>query len=552
MPVINFATARLNNFLPGIEISKILEWLPYIGLDIEGVDNKTIRLEYSPNRPDFSSDYGIVRALKGLFEIETGIPKFKLAGKSAYSVNVDMSVKTVRPFIVALVAKEGKLDHETIKQLFAMQEDLHTGIGRRRMKASIGIHNLDVIKSPITYKTVDEDFYFTPLGQLTNSTIKQILKESDIGRHYEYTLGQSKSYPIIIDANRNVLSFPPIINANKTKVDTTTQNLFVEVTAKNQKTAEDILAILSITLYDAGFEIQSVAINNIDGVRRLDTPQLDPLHIEIERNYINKTIGLELDVNEIVNCLNKSRIDAEAINKKTISCSIPRYRTDILHPIDIVEEVVIGYGVYNLKPTLRGSTTSGRRDSCSVYFDTIRQIMTGMGFLEVINYSLVARKVQYELVGIEKPKKALSVEGTKSIEHEILKDSLIPAFMQLLSRNVHEEYPQKIFELGKIFLPLDNDIKEVWSIAALVAHNDANYTEAKSIMQTLLKMTFAKTATTKSSTSPIFIDGRCADIILDKKPVGIIGEITPLAINNFHIRVPVSAFELNLSQILPI
>ena len=551
MPVINFSIARLNNFLPGKEFSEILEWLPYIGLDIEGIDNKTIRLEYSPNRPDFSSDYGIVRALKGLVEIEIGIPKFKLAGKSLYSVNVDMSVKTVRPFIVALVAKKGKLDYETIKQLFAMQEDLHIGIGRRRMKASIGIHNLDVIKSPITYKTVDEDFSFAPLGQLTNSTIKQILKESDIGRHYKYTLGQSKRYPIIIDAETNVLSFPPIINANKTKVDTTTQNLLVEVTAKDQKIAEDILAILAITLFDAGFEIQSVAIN-IDGNRSLNTPQMDPLHIKIEKNCINKTIGLELDVNEIVKCLNKSRIDGEAINKKAISCTIPRYRTDILHPIDIVEEIVIGYGIYNLKPTIRGSTASGRRHSCSVYFDIIRQVMAGMGFLEVINYSLVSKKVQYELFGIKKPEKVLAVEGTKSIEHEILKDSLIPAFMQLLSRNVHEEYPQKIFELGKIFLPLDNDIKEVWSIGVLVAHNDANYTEAKSVLQTLLKMTFAKTTTTKASTSPIFIDGRCADIILDKEPVGVIGEITPLAINNFHIRVPVSAFELNLSRVLPI
>jgi phenylalanyl-tRNA synthetase beta chain len=550
VPVINFSISRLNNFLPGKEFSEILECLPYIGLDIEGIDNKTIRLEYSPNRPDFSSDYGIVRALKGLFEIEIGSPKFKFAGKSFYSVNVDMSVKTVRPFIVALVAKKGKLDYETIKQLFAMQEDLHTGIGRRRMKASIGIHNLDIIKSPITYKTVDEDFSFAPLGQLTNSTIKQILKESDIGRHYKYTLGRSKRYPIIIDAETNVLSFPPIINANKTKVDTNTRNLFVEVTAKNQKIAEDILAILGITLFDAGFEIQSVAIN-IDGNRTLNTPEMDPLHIDIEQNYINKTIGLELDVNEIVKCLNKSRIDAKAINKKAISCTIPRYRTDILHPIDIVEEVVIGYGIYNLKPTIRGSTTSGRRHSCSVYFDIIRQVMAGMGFLEVINYSLISRKVQYELFGIKKPEKVLAVEGTKSIEHEILKDSLIPAFMQLLSHNVHEEYPQKIFELGKIFLPLNNDVKEVWSIGVLLAHNDASYTEAKSVLQTLLKMTFAKTATTKASTSPIFIDGRCADIILDKEPVGVIGEITPLAINNFHIRVPVSAFELNLSRVLP-
>ena len=150
MPVVNVTVDRLKRFVPGIKVDKALDMLPFVGLDIEGMDDNVIRVEYNPNRPDFSSDYGIARALRGLLEIETGVPKFKIAGKSGLTVRVDPSVKRARPYIVALEARNGRLDDETIKQLIAMQEDLHNGIGRRRKKASIGIHNLDAIRFPVT------------------------------------------------------------------------------------------------------------------------------------------------------------------------------------------------------------------------------------------------------------------------------------------------------------------------------------------------------------------------------------------------------------------
>ncbi|MGA7043840.1 MAG: hypothetical protein WBY71_09250, partial [Nitrososphaeraceae archaeon] len=249
MPVVNLSVNRLNKFLPGIDVDKILQVLPYVGLDIEGKDSEILRIEYNPNRPDFGSDYGIVRALRGLLEIETGIPKFSYdkAGIN-YVINVDESTRSVRPFIAAIVAKNGKLDDETIKQLIGMQEDLHNGIGRRRVKASIGIHNLDAIKFPIVYKAVNEDFSFVPLNLMSSQTIKLILKTSIPGKEYGYILEKTRKYPILIDSQENVVSLPPIINGNATKVNACSRSLFVEVTGNNQKSVEDILAILAITL----------------------------------------------------------------------------------------------------------------------------------------------------------------------------------------------------------------------------------------------------------------------------------------------------------------
>jgi phenylalanyl-tRNA synthetase beta chain len=556
MPVVNFSIERLTKFFPGIDLSKILELLPFVALDIESINSEFIRVEYNPNRPDFASEYGIVRALRGLLGIETGIPKFSMHKKkrTQYVVNTDLSVKQFRPFILAMVAKKKtNIDDQNIRQLIAMQEDLHNGIGRRRMKASIGIHNLDVIKFPVHYKTVSGDFSFVPVDQLRKQSIQSILKESDVGREYGYILEKSKEknkYPLVVDAENNVLSFPPIINADLTKLNTNTHDLFIEVTANNQKTAEDVLAIFALTLYEAGFQIHCALINDIKGY--MVTPKMDASYIDVDSNYINSLLGLELKVNEILKYLRKSRLSANIIHKgKIIKCTIPRYRTDILNPIDIVEEVAIGYGVYNLEPTMPSSIHAGQRNSLSFYTDVIREILVGLEILEITNFTIVGRKIQYQLTGVNEPNTVLKVEGAKSAEHEILRDTLIPSLLKSLSYNVHEEYPQKLFEVGKTFQRI-NGINEYWSLGVVVAHNNSGYTEVKSILQTLLKNGFGKTAVTKATRHPMFINGRCANINVDDKYLGIIGEITPIAIDNFKIRVPVVAFELNLSSLLRI
>lgn len=544
MPVVNVTVGRLKKFIPGVRVDRALEMLPFVALDIEGADDNVIRVEYNPNRPDFSSDYGIARALRGLLGIETGLSKFRMAGRSGLAIRVDPAVRRIRPRIVALVARNGKLDDETIRQLIAMQEDLHNGVGRRRKKASIGIHNLDAIKFPVSYRTAGGDYSFEPLGESTERSIDQILKESNVGKQYGNILAGSDRYPIIADSAKTVLSFPPIVNGNATKVDTTCRNLFVEVTATDQKAAEDTLAIIAATLYDAGFEIRTVTI---DSGKKVETPLMKPKTIAADLGYINSILGLELDAKQAIRCLKKSRLDARASGRKII-CTVPRYRTDINHAIDIAEEVAIGYGIFNLEPTFPASPTAGQRNSLSTYFDAIREALTGLGMLESLSFSLTSMEVQYGAFGIS-GKDALSVDGSKTIEHEILRDSLVPSLLQSLSRNVHEEYPQRLFEIGKIFHK-DGIIAESWNVGAAVTHADAGYTEIKSAMQALLKSCFGKDVSTKASANPMFMEGRCAMIIVDGRAVGTIGEITPLALENFKMRVPVAAFEIDLSGII--
>jgi phenylalanyl-tRNA synthetase beta chain len=543
--------------LPEVKLEKILNLIPYIGLDIEGLDTENLRIEYNPNRPDFSSKFGIIRALKGLLEIEVGIPNFRLSASSNYVIKVDKSVKQVRPYIVSLVAKRKEnLTNEDIKDLIAMQEDLHNGIGRRRKKASIGIHNLDQVQFPLTYTTADEDFAFTPLDKPVNCTIKQILNELDTGIEYGFIVKGAERYPIILDSKNTVLSFPPIVNSNATKITANIKNILVEVTATNKRTAEDTIAIIAMSLFDSGYEIQPVTIDDIDTGKKELTPKMDPKRMQIDSSYINQVLGLNLDIHDISFCLNKSRLGTEIEEKQNgkLACTIPRYRTDIFHQIDIVEEVAIGYGVFNFQPTLPWSKTSGAKSDLTSFFNVAREILIGLGMLEILNFSLVSKKVQYQLMGIRDDiTKVISVNGTKSSEYEVLRDSLIPSLLQTLSHNIHQEYPQKLFEIGKVF-QLSNALDEHWNVGVVIAHNTASYTETKSTMQELLNGCFgpkyASMVFTPAVYNSMFIQGRCANIIFNEKNIGIIGEITPVAVENFKLRVPVAAFELNMSSLL--
>ena len=498
-----------------------------------------------------------MRALKGLLGIEVGLPKFKLSTNNKYVIRVNKSVKQLRPYIVSFVASRKKnLTNEDIKELIAMQEDLHNGVGRHRKKASIGIHNLDKIQFPLTYTTTEKNFSFVPLDRQNEYTMKQILDELDSGKEYGFILKDAERYPIIIDSNNIVLSFPPIVNSNTTRLGADIKNILVEVTAINKHTAEDTIAIIAINLFDAGFKIHPVIIDYTKSRNKELTPNMKPKIMQIDAGYINQVLGMNLTSQEISLCLKRSRLGSslEPLKRGRLKCSIPRYRTDIYNQIDIVEEAAIGYGIFNLQPSMPYSKASGTKSEITKLLNAIREILIGMGLVEIINFSLVSKKVQFELVGAESNiKNAISVDETKSNEYEVLRDTLIPSLLQTLSHNVHEEYPQKLFEIGKVFQTSDS-LDEHWNVGVVIAHNSANYTGAKSTMQEIINGCFgpkyASAISTPAVYNGMFMDGRCANIDFNEMNIGIMGEISPLTVQNFKLRVPVAAIELNISSFL--
>ncbi len=541
MPVVELSYSRLQKLVGKVTKKQIADTLPFLGLDIESENKDLVRIEYSPNRPDYSTDFGIALGLQGLLGIKTGLVKLNVKKSNKYPIGVKSTVSKIRPFVTGIVAKNGKIDDKTIKQLMTMQEDLHFGIGRKRKKSSIGIHDLDKISFPLIYTTTSRDHKFIPLNSEKELTISEILTNTDVGKDYGSLLGQSSKVPLILDENEKTVSFPPIINAAVTTVTTKTKNLFVEVTGINKEDAEDMLSVVATILQTAGFSLESVKISGAKN----SAPKLEQKKISVNSSLINQILGLNLTTSKIISSLKKSRLDASS-KGANIVCTIPPYRFDIFGPMDLVEEVALGYGIQNLEPTISPSQTIGQINPISIQLKSLDQTMIGLGFLESLNSSLTSKRVLYEMTNRDSSK-IISVLDSKSQEHTILRDSILPGLLENLSRNIHETYPQKMFETGTVFT-LENPISEKINFSGISAHKDANFTEIKSVLQSALKIGFGINIETKTITNPTFEEGHCASVILDKIPIGIIGKIDSKIIENYKIRVPVVGFEISLSE----
>lgn len=543
MPVVTLYFDRIKKILGrSIPKGKIIDTLPFIGLDIEDETADHINVEYSPNRPDYSTDYGIITGLQGLLGIKLGMPVLKIKN-GKYSIKADPSVSKIRPYVTAIEARNGKLDDETIRQIITMQEDLHNGLGRRRKKASIGIHDLEKIKFPLYYKTVTREHSFIPLESDVSMTVKDILEKTETGKKYKNILEGHAKVPVIVDSDGKTISLPPIVNAKLTEMNTKARNLLVEVTATDKNAAEGVLAVVANTLQIAGFELYSVKITGAGNC----TPVLKSRDLVLEPELVNKTLGIEISNQLIVKSLKKSRLDAKLRGKKIV-CTIPRYRTDIFGVMDLVEEVALGYGIQNLAPTMPESVSAGERNHTTKTLETVRSIMIGLGYLEVMNFELTSKEILYDKTGRESSK-IISVADSKSQEHIILRDMLLPGMMEVLSRNIHETYPQKIFEIGTIF-EKDSPIKEGIHLSCLSAHKDVNFTEVKSVLQSLLKTGFNLSCNTVPQKGPMFVDGRTGSIVVNGKKLGSLGEMDTKVADNFKLRTPVAGFEIKLTDLL--
>ena len=545
MPVVELDLNRIQRLVgKKSNRKKILDVLPFLGLDIESQEGDSVRVEFSPNRPDYSTDFGIALGLQGLLGIKTGILKTNVKKKGNYQIKVDPSTSKIRPFVTGVVAKNGSIDDDAIKQLMNMQEDLHFGIGRKRKKSSIGLHDLDNISFPLKYTTADREHKFTILNSDTESTILEILQNTDVGQNYGDILGQSSKIPIILDTNGNTISFPPIINSALTTVTSETRNILVEVTGIDKQSAEDMLAVVTAVLENAGFEIYQLKISG----SKNSTPTLASRSITIDSDLTNRILGLNLSPSSIISCLKKCRLDAKLKNKR-IECSIPRYRFDIFGPMDLVEEVALGYGIDNLDPTLPVSQNIGSKHSITEKLDNSSMVMVGLGFIEALNSSLTSKQILYEMTN-KNSSDIISVTGSKSQDHTILRDSILPGLLENLSSNVHETYPQKLFESGIIF-SRDSPIKETVSMACVNASKNANFSDMKAVLQSFLQNSFNLQCETKTtSNNTLFTNGRVANIVINNQSFGQIGEIDSGILENFRIRTNVTAFEITLSGLI--
>jgi len=556
MPVVNVRISALSRSFPDSSSERLIEEIPYLGLDIEAIDERTgiIKIEFNPNRPDFASENGVIRGLKGIMGVKLGIPSINTIQPSGKSILVNNNMGCVRPVIYGLVAKRARpLADVELTQLIAMQEDLHNGLGRKRKKSSIGIHNYDVLTFPLHYGLANKNKKFVPLDSRVELTIEQILNETKIGSTYGHLINNQELVPILNDDSDIVISIPPIINGAKTKVDAVTRNLFVEVTGTNSKSAREMLAIISYELADMGFELFSLDIRSpLEG----DTvsPNLEPIMIEARLDQINNLLGLNLEPDKVIECLRKCRCDGLFSSAGIVKCIAPSYRIDLFEANDVVEEVAIGYGIRNLNPDMPSEYFGGKKNSQTIVFDRISEVLIGLGFIQIINPSIIPKQIIDQALIHDKDSisELIWLEDSKNSEVEVLRTSLVPSMVNTLSVNIHEKYPQKLFEIGKTIRTEGNLVQESWSLCVSISHDNADYSEIKSNLESLFKYCFDKPVNTPRVRKPFYLDGHSALVLLDSKPIGHIGEIHPQVLENFNMKTLVSVFEIDISNAIQI
>ncbi len=549
MPVITLELERFKKFLGrSVSLEDLVEHIPWIGVDIEEVGPDYVKIEYNPNRIDFSSPVGVARAFKGLMGWETGLKEYEVE-KGNIELNVDRSVSEVRPYIVGAVIRNIRLDADSVRELMEMQEDLHWGIGRDRKKMSIGVHNLDAVNPPFMYTTAKpEEVRFVPLDCSEEMNLQEILEKHEKGKAYRHLIDWAPRYPLLIDVEGNVLSMPPIINGELTRVTEKTRNLFIDVTGTDWNAVNRGLNVLVTALADMGGQIESVLVKYPD--RKFVSPNLTSQKMRFRVRYANRLLGLRLSEEEAIECLRKCRLDAVKVEDEVLEVRIPPYRIDILHEVDLVEEVAIGYGYYRLEPSIPPTRISGEQHPVSRFANTVRQIMIGLGFTEVMNFVLTNERIHYLKMRL-KPGKAVKLANPVSAEYSICREWLLPGLMKNLSENKHESYPQRLFEVSdviKVDLRKETRSKRELHLAAVSAHAEANYTEMRSILDALFANLGLKDWFVREGRHPSFLEGRTAKVYVRGRYAGVLGEIHPEVLENFDLENPVVALELNIER----
>ena len=545
------------------------DWLPAMGCPVEGNDEVAIEVEVFPDRPDLLSHESLARAARSFSNgqiIDAGME----IEPSGLEMVVDPSLENVRPVVLAAVVRgveNGDNEEEVgafIQSLMDHQEKLHLTLGRKRGLASIGVHDLEAVKGPFTVITVPDSYSFVPLMMEQSMSIKQILNEHPKGVEYAHLMDGLESFPVIIDSNDDILSFPPIINGDHTTVSHTTKDFLIDVTGWDMRACEACLMLVCLSLQERGGKVESVKMTSHSG-DEIHTPRGDPVSHRVPERLISKILGVELSRDEIGESLHKmggrlveSRTVTDGSNKpeKWADCVIgekehivemPRWRSDIMHPIDIVEDIAIGFGYHNLPERLSEVHLDAVPLDSSHLHRRIRSSLRSLGIQETQGLTLSNERDQFDKIEWEPVGEVATISNPISVEHTILRQSILPSLLVLLSSNRHHELPQRVYELSEVVRESVNRPRVAWACAEV----GGGFSSAKGVVQALLRDLGAgiDEVTLEDTVDGPWIAGRGAKIMFEGVEIGSFGEISPRVLHEFGLRSPVNAGEFDVESL---
>jgi phenylalanyl-tRNA synthetase beta chain len=544
MPVINVNLKDLQEVLDRkVTMEELQERLPMMGTSWEGLHEEEFALEVFPNRPDLMSTEGLARAYASFTGERPGLRQYKVKDV-AYVAYVDKKTQKIRPFFVCAVAKGVDFSDSLIRSIIQLQEKLHITHGRKRRKVAIGLHNLKPVQFPVTYTTKPSEFKFRPLGERFDKDLQWMLTEMPKGVEYAWILEGAEEYPMILDAKGMVLSMPPIINGENTRIDEATRDIFIDITGTDMKAITEALNIICTTFADRGAEIYSVEVIYSNNV--IKTPDLSPRKWRLSNSYVNKTLGIKLGHAETVKLLGKMGHGAEVIGNE-IDVYVPCYRTDIMHPIDLVEDVAIAYGYDKFVPNIPPIHSKAGEDELEIFSRYIRNFIIGFGNMEVVTFMLSNREKLFQRMSIAEEPLA-EVENPKMEGYNVLRNRLLPSLMEVLSVNKHHPYPQSLYEVDDVILlddKTDIGARSARRLAVVQCHAKASFSDIKATMNSILENLEVETEV-EAGGWDCFIDGRRLVAKVNGEPLCWAGEVRPESLEAWGLEMPVVALEMDV------
>ncbi len=522
----------------------------------EGTDELKIELSDS-NRPDLWCCEGIARQIRGKLTGAWEDYGFFYADTSASAgeIIVSAEMRDIRPYVGGFIATGVTVDDEMLVQMIQTQEKISEIFGSKRKRISIGIYNHSKINFPVHYKAVGpEDVRFIPLGFDEEMTPQEILEKHPKGQVYRDILKGMHKYPILIDSKDRVLSFPPVINSREVgEVSAGDSELFIEVTGTDIRLVLLVLNVLSVNLHDRGAKIDMVAVKYPYATEfgsNLSIPYDFAEHISITVNDAERIIGERLKVEEVSSLLDSYGHWVKR-DGDIMMVTPPPYRDDIMHPVDLCEDIAISRGYGNFKPVMPSQMTVGALSEIEKFSDRIRGYMVGAGFQEIISNILTSKEDNMYKMGLE-DEKVIEVDNIMSQSYSVLRHWILPSLLRSESASSESFYPHRIFEAGETAIYDESEnlsARTAIKCAALISHHTANFSEVHSILDTLmyyLQMEYRLVP----GDHPSFINGRMGWIHAGDNVIGMIGELHPKVLTAWDIHAPCSAFEIAIDKVL--
>ncbi len=546
MPTVEASRKDLEK-LAGIKFpkGKLEEALMFVKGELDAVDGDTLKIDIKDtNRPDLWSVEGIARELRSQYGKERGIPKYNIPSSGITAV-VDPALAGIRGKAAYAVARNAKITGEAIKQMIQLQEKICQTYGRKREEVAIGIFDLDKVSGDVKYYAASPKEKFVPLGYKVEMDLREILEEHPKGKEFGALLKKHKKYPLLVDSEKEVLSMPPVVNSEGSgKVTTKTKNLFIDITGHKQETIDVAMRVVCAALHDRGAKVESVKVKY--GGETMETPSFGIGKIGVSAEFIRDITGLNLSNSGIGELLGKKRMEITGKGDLLV-VSYPDYRPDILHPVDVAEDVLIAHGYNDIEPEEVNIATTGGEGQRAKMLDGVRESCVGAGLQEVLTFTLTSKENQEGNMCLPE-QEFVEIANPVSANWVIFRKSILPELLSFLSKNKHHPIPQKVFEVGKV-VHLDKKsetgVREQVVLSVLIASKETNFTEAKSLLDAITSNMGLGYKISKAR-HPSFEGGKAGAIELPLGKKGVVGELGKEVCGKFGLDITVSGFEIEL------